>query len=92
LRMVKAADITVMAKTVPVRLEKNGLVVSREGREEMLMGNSVVYSGRLTSKNDLYELLKDMNNVINIGDSAEPGRIMDAVWGGFETVRKIAAA
>jgi hypothetical protein len=37
----------------------------------------------------LYQSIKDMNNVFNLGDSAEPGRIMDAVWGGFNTVREI---
>lgn len=92
LRMVRAADITVMAKTVPVRLENDGVVVDQEGTEKKLFVDSVVYSGRLAPKKELYELLKDMNNVINIGDSVAPGRIMDAVWGGFDRVRKIEAA
>ena len=51
--------------------------------------DSLVYAGRLIPNNELYESIKDMDNVFNLGDSSEPGRIMDAVWGGFNTVRKI---
>ena len=51
--------------------------------------DSVVYAGRLIPNNELYQSIKDTNNVFNLGDSAEPGRIMDAVWGGFNTVREI---
>ena len=43
----------------------------------------------MTSQNELYESLEDTENVTPIGDCVDSGRIMDAVWGGFNTVREI---
>jgi len=89
LRLVKNADITVLSGIVPTRVESDGVVVDDQGSEKKVSVDSVVYAGRLVSQNELYQSFKDMDTVFNIGDSAEPGRIMDAVWGGFETVREI---
>ena len=89
LRMIKSSGINVLSGTVPVRLEDDGVVVDQKGSEKKLSVDSVVYAGRLTSQKELYESLQDTVNVICIGDCVEPGRIMDAVWGGFDTVREI---
>ena len=89
LRLIKNSGINVLSGTVPVRLEDEGVVADQKGSEKELSVDSVVYAGRLIPNNELYQSIKDMNNVFNLGDSAEPGRIMDAVWGGFNTVREI---
>ncbi|MCP4715326.1 MAG: FAD-dependent oxidoreductase [Deltaproteobacteria bacterium] len=89
LRLVKEAGINVLAKTVPVRLEDGGVVVDQGGAEEKIAVDSVVFAGPMTSQNELYESLEDTENVTCIGDCTSPGRIMDAVWGGFNTVREI---
>ncbi|MFC1591656.1 FAD-dependent oxidoreductase [Thermodesulfobacteriota bacterium] len=89
LRMVKGEDITVCGNTVPVRVVKDGVVVEKDGVESQLEVDSVVYSGKLVSKNELSESMQGTENVFSIGDCIEPGRIMDAVWGGFNTVREI---
>jgi 2-enoate reductase len=89
LRMVKGEDITVLSKTVPVKLEDGVVKVDQNGAEKEISVDSVVFAGRMTSQNELYESLKNTENVTPIGDCVEPGRIMDAVWGGFNTVREI---
>jgi len=89
LRLVKSSGIKVLSGTVPVKLEDECAVLDQNGVETKLPIDSLVYAGRLVPNNELYESVKDMDNVFNLGDSAEPGRIMDAVWGGFETVREI---
>jgi 2-enoate reductase len=87
--MVKGEDITVLSKTVPVKLEDGVVKVNQNGAEKKIPVDSVVFAGRMTSQNELYDSLKDTENVTPIGDCVEPGRIMDAVWGGFNTVREI---
>ena len=89
LRMVKGEDIQVLSKTVPVKLEEDGVVVDQEGIEKKISVDSMVYAGPLTSQKELFESLENTDNVTCIGDCVEPGRIMDAVWGGFNTVREI---
>jgi 2-enoate reductase len=90
LRMVKGEDdITVLSKTVPVKLEDGVVKVDQNGAEKKIPVDGVVFAGRMTSQNELYDSLEDTENVTPIGDCVEPGRIMDAVWGGFNTVREI---
>ena len=74
---------------MPVRLETDGVVVEQEGTEKKLPVDSLVYAGRMVSHNELSESLKNETNVFSIGDCVKPDRIMDAVWGAFETVREI---
>ena len=61
----------------------------QKGSEKKLAVDSVVFAGPLASKKELFESLKETGNVTCIGDCEEPGRIMDAVWGGFHAVRNI---
>ena len=89
LRMIKGEDITVFSKAVPVKLEDGVVKVDQNGAEKKIPVDSVVFAGRMTSQNELYDSLEDTENVTPIGDCVEPGRIMDAVWGGFNTVREI---
>jgi len=89
LRMVKGEDITVLSKAVPVKLEEDGVVIDQEGTEKKIAVDSMVYAGPLTSQKELYESLESTENVTCIGDCVAPGRIMDAVWGGFNAAREI---
>jgi hypothetical protein len=67
-------------------MEDGVVKVDQNGAEKKIPVDSVVFAGRMTSQNELYESLKNTENVTPIGDCVEPGRIMDAVWGGFNTV------
>jgi 2-enoate reductase len=89
LMMLKAADITVLANTIPVKMENDGVVISRNGSETKIPVDSLVFSGRMMPNNALSTSLADMNNVYSVGDCVTPERIMEAVWTAFKTVREI---
>jgi 2-enoate reductase len=84
-------DITVLRGTIPITLESDHVVATREEDESeiTLPMDSLVFSGRFFSKNSLTESLAELDNVTSIGDCVEPGRIMEAVWGAFNTVREM---
>jgi 2-enoate reductase len=84
-------DITVLRGVIPIKLESDHVLATREQDESeiTLPMDSLVFSGRFFSKNSLPESLAELDNVTSIGDCVEPGRIMEAVWGAFNTVREI---
>ncbi len=84
-------DITVLRGTIPIKLENDHVLATREQDESKitLPMDSLVFSGRFFSKNSLTESLAELDNVTSIGDCVEPGRIMEAVWGAFNTVREV---
>ena len=89
LMMLKAADITVLANTIPVKMENDGVIVTKNGAETKIPVDSLVFSGRMIPNNALSTSLADMNNVYSVGDCVTPDRIMEAVWTAFKTVREI---
>ena len=90
LLMIKAATISVLSGTVPIKLENDGVVVNQKGAEKKIVVDSVVFAGRLIPENGLSKSLENTSGtVFSVGDCVTPGRIMDAVWGSFKAVREI---
>jgi 2-enoate reductase len=89
LMMLKAADITVLANTVPVRVGSDGVVISRNGTETRIPVDSLVFAGRMLPENTLSKSLENIPNAYSVGDCVQPERIMEAVWSAFKTVREI---
>jgi 2-enoate reductase len=90
LRMIrKEKNITVLRGTIPLRLDGAGVVADQLGTEKSIPMDSLVFAGRMFSQNGLSRSFADNPTVMSIGDCREPGTIMDAVWGGFNTVREI---
>jgi 2-enoate reductase len=89
LLMIKAANINVLSGTVPVKLEKDGVVSNQQGVEKKISVDSLVFAGRFMPENGLSKALGNTGNIFSIGDCVQPGRIMDAVWGAFNAVREI---
>jgi 2-enoate reductase len=90
LMMIKAVDITVRSNTVPVKLEDGTVVADHNGVEKKIPVDSLVFSGRYIPENDLSKALGGTSdNIFSVGDCVKPDRIMEAVWGGFNTVREI---
>jgi 2-enoate reductase len=89
LLMIKAANINVLSGTVPVRLEKDSVVANQQGVEKKISVDSLVFAGRFMPENGLSQAFGNTGNIFSIGDCVQPGRIMDAVWGGCNTVREI---
>jgi 2-enoate reductase len=90
LRMIREEkNITVLRGTIPLRMDGDGVVADQQGVEKKIPMDSLVFSGRLFSQNELTKSLENTPHVISIGDCTQPGTIMEAVWGGFNTVREI---
>ncbi|HUT84662.1 MAG TPA: FAD-dependent oxidoreductase, partial [Thermodesulfobacteriota bacterium] len=89
LLMIKAANINVLSGTVPVKVEKDGVVADQSGVEKKISVDSLVFAGRFMPENGLSKALGNTGNIFSIGDCVQPGRIMDAVWGAFNAVREI---
>ena len=89
LMMLKAADITVLANTIPVKVESDGVVISRNGSETKIPIDSLVFAGRMIPENTLSTSLENIPNVYSVGDCVQPERIMEAVWAACKTVREI---
>ena len=89
-RMIREEkNITVLRGTIPLRLDSDGVVADQLGAEKRIPMDSLVFSGRLFSQNELSTLFENTPHVMSIGDCKEPGTIMEAVWGGFNAVREI---
>jgi 2-enoate reductase len=89
LRMIREEkNITVLRGTIPLRLDGDCVVANQLGVEKKIPMDSLVFSGRLFSQNELSKSLEKIPQVISIGDCKEPGTIMEAVWGGFNAVRE----
>jgi len=90
LRMIgEDKNITVLRGTIPLQLDGDGVAADQRGAEQRIPMDSLVFAGRLFSRNELSRSFADDPKVMSIGDCREPGTIMDAVWGGFNTVREI---
>jgi len=89
LLMIKAAEITVLSETTPVRVENDGVVVDQSGAEKKIPVDSLVFAGRMIPENDLSKSLENMSTVFSVGDCVNPERIMEAVWTAFKAVRGI---
>jgi 2-enoate reductase len=87
--IAEEANITVMRGAIPIKMEDGAVIVKQHDAEKRIETDSLVFAGRLFSVNELSEAFKDEKNVFTIGDCVEPGSIMEAVWGGFKTVREI---
>jgi hypothetical protein len=90
MQLIKASKISVLRGTIPVRLEKDGVVADHQGIEIKISTDSALFSGRLFSNDDLAKSLGNgSTKVKSIGDCAQPDTVMGAVWGGFNAVREI---
>ncbi|MFC1592002.1 FAD-dependent oxidoreductase [Thermodesulfobacteriota bacterium] len=82
-------NITVLRGAIPIKMENGAVIVEQSDAEKRIEADSLVFAGRFFPINELGEAFKDAENVFTIGDCVEPSTIMEAVWGGFKTVREL---
>jgi 2-enoate reductase len=90
--MMLQAGVSILPETVPVRL-KPGTVVARQRDAEIeFAADAVVHASLMLPVCDLADQLSGRHGgVLNVGDSCQPGGVIDAVWGAFHAVREIEA-
>jgi len=75
-----------MAKEITER----GVVIEREGREELIPGDTVVLATGANPVNSLYDQIKNRVREIHmIGDAKSPRKALEAVAEGLEVGRTI---
>jgi thioredoxin reductase len=90
--MLAENDVSVLTNTNLVRVTDDGAVVINQFRryEAKLMADTIVIALGLKPERGLVKALEGkVKELYAIGDCEGAGRIMDAVWGAFDTTRVI---
>ena len=91
LKMLQENDITIFTNTALDEITDSGvIVVDKNFTKREIPAESVVIATGMVSQDDLYEELREqIDEVYRIGDCLKPGKIIDAVWGGYRKARLI---
>lgn len=91
-KMLAENGVNVLTNTNMVRVMDDGAVVINQFRryEAKLLADTIVIATGLKPERDLMKALEsEVRELHAIGDCEGPGKIMDAVWGAFNTTRTI---
>ncbi len=91
-KMLAESGVNVLTNTTLARISDEGaIVVDKHHRYEAeLKADTVILALGLDSERDLLKALEGkVAELYSVGDCKEPGRIMDAVWDAFGTMRSI---
>ena len=91
LERLNKQSVKVVTSAVVMKITADGVVVSRDGREETIGGaNTVVLALGTVSQNNLAkEIEGKVGEVYVIGDAQTPGKAMEAIAAGAEIGRQI---
>ncbi|MEW6142679.1 MAG: FAD-dependent oxidoreductase [Chloroflexota bacterium] len=90
LRMLSDYKVEIRTGTDILRGNLSEVVVVKDGIEEVLHIDSVVFCRDMCSQNELHRnLTGKVTSLYAVGDCIEPRRIIEAIWEGFHTARKL---
>jgi len=82
--------VRTLSKALAKEITERGVVIEREGREELIPGDTVVLATGAKPVNSLYDQIKSRVREIHvIGDAKNPRKALEAVAEGFEAGRMI---
>jgi len=82
--------VRTMTNTLAKEITAEGLIVEREGKEELIRGGTVVIATGAKAVNSLYEDLRDhIKEIYLIGDAKNPRKALEAVAEGLAVGRTI---
>jgi 2,4-dienoyl-CoA reductase (NADPH2) len=82
--------VRTLNKALAKEITERGVVMEREGREELIPGDTVVLAVGAKPVNSLYDRIKNRVKEIHmIGDAKSPRKALEAVAEGFEAGRAI---
>ena len=88
--MMADNKVHVLTNTRPVKVVAGGILAKHEDRERVLPAESLVLAGEMRPLNELQNTLAGKVAELHaIGDCVKAGRIIDAIWQAFHTVREI---
>jgi len=82
--------VRTLSKALAKEITERGVVIEREGREELISGDTVVLATGAKPINSLYDQIKNRVREIHmIGDAKNPRKALEAVAEGLEVGRTI---
>lgn len=88
--VISEFDVKVLTKTKCVEIGEDYIIVEQDGEEKKMPFGTVVMASGSKKYNPLEEAVKEMGIPYEvIGDATNPGKVMNALWGGNKVGRKI---
>lgn len=91
LKLLSDAGVRLLPETSTLEITDKGVAIAgKYGKRSVLEADTVVLALGARPKRELFDALKDrMPEVYDIGDCVEPRKVMNAIWEGFRTARRI---
>lgn len=88
--MLRDYNVDVRTNTKCVAIDENSITVEKNGVQETISCDAVVYATGSRSNSDVEEIIKETGIPYSvIGDAKRPGKILNAIWQGNELARKL---
>ena len=88
-RMLQHPNITTKTSAKVTEVIENKVVIEVDGHKEWIECDSVVVAAGFSPNNRLYQSLKEKTNIVNVGDSVEVRKVLDAVHEAYDVVLKL---
>lgn len=86
--LVEHSGVNIMTSTKLVEILDDGVLVERDGKQEKLTCDSVVFAAGFRADHSLYQSIKAAGyETVQIGDNIKPGKVIDAIHQGYHTIR-----
>ncbi|WP_300384291.1 NAD(P)/FAD-dependent oxidoreductase [Clostridium sp.] len=88
-KLLNHPNITIKTSTKLSSIEDNSITLDSNGNIETLNCDNVVLAMGFKPNTDLYNELKDLIHIVNIGDSISARKVLDAVHEAYDAVASI---
>ena len=88
--LVASGNIEIMAGTKMIEILDDGVLVEKDGKREVVHGDSVVFAIGYRSNHTLADEIEEAGfEVVAIGDNVKPGKVFNAIHQGFHAIRTL---
>ncbi len=90
LKMLSDHRVNSVLNAQVVEITPQGALVNVKGKQRKIKANNIVFALGMTPRSQLGDELEgNVPHLSMIGDCAQPGNVLNAVWGGFHAARII---
>jgi 2-enoate reductase len=88
--LLAQGQVDIRLGTRVMEINADGIVAEKDGQSETIKGDSVVIATGYVPDTSLRDLVETrVPECVAIGDGVRVGRLLDAIWGGFNAARVI---
>lgn len=86
--LVEQSGAKAMCSTRMMEIQEDGVIVLKDGEEQKVLCDSVVFAAGYRADQSLYEAILDAGyDCVQVGDNVRPGKIIDAIAQGYNYIR-----